>query len=181
MSQQRQQMAAARAAKDSEFVLQAEDIHINKIQKIGRPTVGRDILFGNFETHFGRIVVSLRAIGHGDNRTVQAGVLRGGCFAQVRCESGDSTLPGDVIRQKGDLLNVAWQIHRLNRRDVEQTRDVEQQEKTQDEPDDVQRLAFSEHADIIHYVRTGAGYESENKCGYHFDAALFDRDDDGDW
>ena len=77
ISQQRQQMAAARASKDSEFVLQAEDIDVNQIQKIGRPPVCGDILFRNFETHFGRIVVSLRAIGHRDNRTVQARVLRG--------------------------------------------------------------------------------------------------------
>jgi hypothetical protein len=70
ISQQRQQVAAARASKYSELVLEAQDIHINKIQKIGCPTVGRDILFGNFETHFGRIMVSLRAICHRDNRTV---------------------------------------------------------------------------------------------------------------
>ena len=56
ISQQSQQMAAARASKDSEFVLQAEDIDVNQIQKIGRPPVRGDILFGNFETHFGRIM-----------------------------------------------------------------------------------------------------------------------------
>ena len=42
ISQQRQQIAAIRASKDSEFVLQAEDINVYQIQKIGRPPVRGD-------------------------------------------------------------------------------------------------------------------------------------------
>ena len=107
-------MAAARASENSKFVLQTENINIHKIQKIGRPPVGGDILFRNFETHFRRIVVSRGVIGHRNNRTVQIGILRDDCFAQIRCESGDSTLPRNIIRQKCDPFNVAWQIHRKN-------------------------------------------------------------------
>ena len=112
ISQQCQQMAAARAPKDSEFVLQAEHIDVNQIQKIGRPPVRGDVLFRNFETHFGRIVISLGAIGHRNNRTLQSRILRGDRLPQVRCERGDSALPRNIIRQKCDLLNVAWQIHK---------------------------------------------------------------------
>jgi hypothetical protein len=112
ISQQRQQIAAIRASKDSEFVLQAEDINVYQIQKIGRTPVRGDILFRNFEAHLGRIIVSPRAIGHRNNRTLQARVLRGDCLAQVRCESGDPTLPRNIIGEKCDLLNVAWQIHK---------------------------------------------------------------------
>ena len=38
--------------------------------------------------------------------------MSGGRFAQIRCESGDPTFPGDIIREKSDLLNVTWQIHK---------------------------------------------------------------------
>jgi hypothetical protein len=111
ISQQRQQMAAARASKNSELVLQAKNINVYEIQEIRRPPVCGDILLGNFETDFGRVIVSLGVISHGDYRALQVGVLGGDCFAQIRCESGNSTLPRNIIRQKCNLSNVAWQIH----------------------------------------------------------------------
>ena len=76
-------MAADQPSKNSEFVLQAEDIHVDQIKKIDGPPIRGDILLRNFETHFRRIVVSLRAIGDRDNRTVEARVLCGDRFAQI--------------------------------------------------------------------------------------------------
>ena len=56
-------MAAVQPSQNSEFVLQAEDIHVDQIQKIDGPPIRGDTLLRNFETHFREIVVSLRAIG----------------------------------------------------------------------------------------------------------------------
>jgi hypothetical protein len=76
------------------------------------PAYTRRYLAQDFETHLRRIIVSFRAIGYRDNRTLETRVLCGDRFAQVRREGGDSALPRDIIRQKSDLFNVTWQIHK---------------------------------------------------------------------
>ena len=57
-AQERQDVAAGRAAEDSELVLQADHIDIADIEEVRGAQIGGKILFFNFEANYIRILVA---------------------------------------------------------------------------------------------------------------------------
>lgn len=60
--EQGEQMAPGWSAEDSELMLDAEHIGVIKIKKVRGLAVGIEFLILEFEAHFGRVCVTLRAI-----------------------------------------------------------------------------------------------------------------------
>ena len=64
IAQQCQNVPARRAAINAEFMLQANDIDIREVQKIGRSPIGGKLLLLNFKAYLGRIIVSAFDVVH---------------------------------------------------------------------------------------------------------------------
>jgi hypothetical protein len=109
--QQRQHMAAGKSAENAKFVLQANHIHIGDVQKIRRPQVRRQVLLGNLETHFRRIIVSIREVIDRHNETLHRREFRRHGAAQIRCERGDATFARQIIAEKSNFTNAGDGLH----------------------------------------------------------------------
>jgi hypothetical protein len=56
-------------------MLQTDQINIAEIQKVGRLPVGSKIVFGELETHSGRICVTFRGIVHRQSQQLDCAIL----------------------------------------------------------------------------------------------------------
>ena len=104
--EQRQHVAACLAAKDAVLMLQGDDVHVGKIQKIGRPLVGRDVLIGALEPYLLRIGMGPAGIVHRDDEGLGAGqMLRDGA-PQVAGVGGDAAPPRHVVADERDPVEL---------------------------------------------------------------------------
>src|ERR1700687_6337979 len=96
-AQQLQNMPAGRAAEDSIFVLQAHDIDIAEIQKVGGSRVGIQVVFSQLESYLRGIAVSCFGIVDWQGQQIDSAIFRTESGAQVGCERSDATLPRKII------------------------------------------------------------------------------------
>ena len=71
-AQSRKQVVAGRSAKDSEFVLEAQNIRVAEVEKVGGAAVSLQVFFGYFKPDFGRIIVALWPVGYRNDRDIGA-------------------------------------------------------------------------------------------------------------
>ncbi len=110
-----QQVAAGGPPVDAEFVLDAEDIGIVKVQEVGGAPVGIQILLVQFEAHAGRVVVGFDAVVHGPGVALRVGRGGGHRLAEVMREGGDAAEPREIAAQEGDAGRAGWGgIHRAS-------------------------------------------------------------------
>ena len=114
-AQQRQHMAARRAAENPELVLHANHVHVRDVQEIRRSQIRRQILPGDFKAHFRRIIITLRKIIDRHDEALQRGkFLRDGA-AQIGRERGDAAFPRQIITEERDFADVRWLLHKMCR------------------------------------------------------------------
>jgi hypothetical protein len=106
--QRREQVVAGLSAKDSKFVLDAQNIRVAEVEKVGGAAVSQQVLFGYFKPDFGRIVVALRPVVYCNDRTLERGILGRNSTVKVGGKGGDPALARHVIAKKGHFP----QLHR---------------------------------------------------------------------
>ena len=109
-----EQMAAGRAAEDTELVLNAKRVDVGEVEKVGRADVGRHIGLGDLEADIVRIVVFPGPVGNGDDRTTPTRVGLGHGIAQVAREGGDATLARRVVAEEGDFAHGGGIWHSIH-------------------------------------------------------------------
>ncbi len=107
IAQQREDEAARRAAINSVFVLEADDVGVAEVQVVGRAPVGIEIVFAELEPHFVGIFVAFGQIVDGSDKTFDVGILLGHGVAQIAGERGDAALARKIIAEEGDLFNFS--------------------------------------------------------------------------
>ena len=103
-AQEFQNMRARTAAKDSIFMLQANQIDIAEIQEVGGLAVGRQIILGQFEAYPSRITVALFGIVHRKSQQLRRAVFRMNGVAQIGCECRNSTMSWKIVANDGDAV-----------------------------------------------------------------------------
>jgi len=95
-------MAAGPAPENAVFMLQADQIDIIDIQKVGGPTIGFDILLCEFEANATGILVP---IGRVIDRQSDAGrllLIGGDGLAQIGGKGRDSASARQIVADEGD-------------------------------------------------------------------------------
>ena len=111
VAQEPDDVAAGRAAEDSVFVLEADDIGVGEIEKIGRAQVRVDLLLFDFEPHLRRIVVARRDVVDRNDEAVRPGILGRDRGAKVVGERRDAALPRQIVADECDFLNLTVPFH----------------------------------------------------------------------
>ncbi len=106
--QQLQDMPAGNAAKDSIFVLEADQIDVAEIEKVRGLPVGSLTVLGQLEPHPDRIVVTLLRIVNRERQQLRRTVFRVYGVAQVGCKRRDSTTPRKIIPHDCDSIGERW-------------------------------------------------------------------------
>jgi hypothetical protein len=106
-----QHMPTRCAAVDAELMLQTNHVDISKVQVVGRPPVGCQFLFLNFEADLGRIVVAAFDVVDRNDNALNVGILACHRIAQVERKRGDATFAWHVIGHEGDLANIYAAAH----------------------------------------------------------------------
>jgi hypothetical protein len=98
-------------AVDAELVLQAHHVDAGDVEEVGQPAVAVEVLLGELEPHFGRIVVAALDVVDRRDDAVDVGVRRGDRVTHVARERGDATLARQIIADEGDLANLGTMNH----------------------------------------------------------------------
>src|SRR5688572_2196697 len=93
-------MTARLTAEDAEFVLQADNIELTRIQEVRAIFVLRQVLIVDLQSNGGWIVVDLTMIRHRDDSDVDIGTSVGNRLLQIGCEGRDATASGERIADK---------------------------------------------------------------------------------
>src|SRR5437879_6237398 len=106
-------MAAGRTAEYPELMLNAHDVHVADVEKIGRAPIRGELLLDNFEPDdVGISIPGLDVVDrHGE--TIAGGLLGGHSRQQIVREGGDAAFARRVIAQEGDLSNFRCGFHAL--------------------------------------------------------------------
>src|SRR5579863_6654041 len=99
-------MRARRTAKNSIFVLHANQINIAEIQEIGCLTIRSQFILGKLEPDAGGIRIAFWRVVYRQGQQFRSIVFGVKCVAQIRGEGGDTTFAGEVI---SDDRDSAWQ------------------------------------------------------------------------
>src|SRR5947209_14120534 len=102
-SEERQDVTASRPAKNTELVLQADDIHIADVEKVRGAPIGRQVLLLNFEANHLRILVATRNVVDRYGEALALGMRAGDRRKQVRRERRNAALSRQVVAHKSDL------------------------------------------------------------------------------
>ncbi len=105
-------VTAGRPAVDAVFMLDAHDIGVGEIEKIGGAQVRVDLLFFDFEACLRRILIARGDVVDRQHEAVGAWILSGDRRAEIIGESRDSALPRQIVADECDLLDVAISFHR---------------------------------------------------------------------
>src|SRR5450432_3641935 len=97
-----QDVAAGRSAKNAVFVLQADHVHIVEIEELCRSFIRTQIVLRKRPSNPRWIRIAFICIVHRERQQSGTSVLRGNCTAQVRGESGYSTLTWEIVSDHGD-------------------------------------------------------------------------------
>ena len=103
-TQKFEDVCARSTSKNSIFVLQAHQIDIAEIQKVGGLAVGSQIVLGQLEPHSGGIAVALFSIVHGESQQLGRAVFRVNGVAQVRRERRNSALSREIVADDCDSI-----------------------------------------------------------------------------
>ena len=106
LAQQRQHMAARRPSKNTELMLETNDIHVVDVQEIRRAQVGRQILFRDLKAHLRRIIITVLDIIDRHDRALDRGKFGGDGAAKVGRERGDAAFSWQVIAEKCDFMDA---------------------------------------------------------------------------
>ena len=74
--QQRENVAAGRAAVDAILMLETNDLGVGEIEKVRRALIAVQILLGDLEAHLGWIIVSFGAVVDRNDEALGAGTER---------------------------------------------------------------------------------------------------------
>ncbi len=99
-------MTSGPAAEDAVLELQRHEIDAVDIQKIGGAAIRIDVLFGQFKTHPGWILVAVFVVVYREGDTSRAGLLGGDRLTQIRSERRDTALARQVVTDKGNTIAV---------------------------------------------------------------------------
>jgi len=97
LCQQGQDVAARSAAEDAVFVLQRNHVDAVDVQKVGRPTIGVEVLLGQLEAHARRVGVPLLDVINGQGQTLHIRIFGGNGLTQVRGEGSNAALAWQVV------------------------------------------------------------------------------------
>ena len=106
-------MAALLSAEDSKFVLQAHDVDIADIEKIGRAKVRREVLFLDLETNHLRILVAAGYVVHGNSQALALRVGRGDSGQQVGRERRNTALSRQMVTDKCNPADLRVAVHEV--------------------------------------------------------------------
>jgi hypothetical protein len=104
LAQQRQNVAARRAAEDAVFMLQANEVHVVAVEEISGASIGGGVALRDFEADARRIVVARFGVVDRQREARRVRVGGGDGFTQVGGEGRDAALPRHVIADEGDSL-----------------------------------------------------------------------------
>src|SRR5258708_7397447 len=109
--QECQDVTTGRPTEDTEFVLQADDIHVTNVEEVRRTQIARQILFLNLEAnHLGVLVPPWNVV----NRNGQAlalGVRAGDGGKQVGRKRSNATLAWQVVADESDFADFRIAFH----------------------------------------------------------------------
>src|SRR5271157_4820934 len=97
-------MSASASAKDAIFVLQADQIDIAEIQKVGGVPVGIEIILRQGEPDSGGVGITLIGIVNGECQELNRAKFRMNRVTQVCCERRNSTTSGKIIPHDCDSI-----------------------------------------------------------------------------
>ncbi len=95
--QQSQDVAAGLTTKNAELVLQADDVELLRVEKVGGAYIFFQIRIIDLQAHFGRIVVGVAMIGHGDDDGLDVCAALGYSLLQIGRECGDAAAAREGI------------------------------------------------------------------------------------
>src|SRR4051812_38122052 len=107
-------MTSGRPAVDAELVLDRDDLDIVNVQEIRRPSIGVDLLLIDLKTNARRIFVTFGAIVDRSDNAFAAGILGCDRLADVGGKRRYATLPGHVVPQKSDAVDLGSGHERLD-------------------------------------------------------------------
>ena len=98
-------MLSRGAAKDSKFMLDADDVRRGCIDPPGGFQVIHRLVLPDGEADFLWIIVMGAFVGHGDHVTGHGGIGGRQRFANVGCEGGDAAAPRRIISDQDHTLD----------------------------------------------------------------------------
>jgi hypothetical protein len=87
-------------------VLDTYRIDVGDVKKVSRPEIRRQVLFCDFETHLGGVIVPGGKIVHWNYQALQMGKCRSYGASQVVRECGNAALSRQIITEKGNLADL---------------------------------------------------------------------------
>src|SRR5277367_6296310 len=106
-------MTTHRSAKNTELMLQADDIHVADVEKIHRAPIRRQILFLNLESDLRRIIVTALDVVHRHGEALPIWKFRSHSRKQVGRERGDAAPTRKIIAEKRDCSDFGCVLHKL--------------------------------------------------------------------
>lgn len=107
--EQGEKMATCRSAVDAEFMLDAEDVGVVEVEKIGGAAVGVQIFFEHLEAHSRWILVTFELVVDGTCKTLGSGDRVADRFTQIMREGGNAAAPRLVTPDKSNAPQ--WRNH----------------------------------------------------------------------
>jgi hypothetical protein len=114
-AQEGQDMAASRAAEDSELVLDGDNIHVAGVEEVGSAPARIQILLLNLEANHVRILIAPVDVIDRHRETPALGMLH--CYSpkQVGCKRGDAAFARQVVPEKRDGSDAGGYFQNLDR------------------------------------------------------------------
>ena len=106
VAQQSQQMTSGRPAVDAKLMLDRDDLDVINVQEIRRAPVGVEFLLVDFKTNARRIIVTFGAIVDCSHDAFAIRILGCDRLANVRGKRRDAALPGHVVSQESDAVDL---------------------------------------------------------------------------
>ena len=104
-------MAAGRPAEDSELVLERDNVHVARVQEVGRAPVRFQILLLNLEADGVRIPIAPLDVIDRHGEAVALGLVRRHRSQQVGCKRGNAALARQVVSEKRDGSSAGGCVH----------------------------------------------------------------------
>src|SRR5712691_3609377 len=109
--QECQNVTTGRPTENTEFVLQADDIHIANVEEVRRTQIGRQVLLLNLEANHFRVLVAARNVVDRHGQALALGVRACDGGKQVGRERSNATLAWQVVADESDLTDFRIAFH----------------------------------------------------------------------
>src|SRR5579862_4183383 len=100
-------MTAGWPAKNAEFMLHANHIHVRYIQKVRSTQIRWQVLLRDFKTHLCRVIISIGAVIDWHYQAFYRWKFRCYRATQIRCERGNAAFARQVISQERNFSYVS--------------------------------------------------------------------------